>query len=61
MGKLTTRQILDMIGNEIKWCEENGQKPELSENQKWFVLGLKQAMRLILHAEFTMELEDKDE
>ena len=61
MDKLTTRQILDLIGNEIKWCEENGKKPELSENQKWFVLGLKQAMGLILQAEFTMKLEDKDE
>lgn len=61
MDKLTTEQILTLIGNEIRWCQENGQKPKLSENQEWFVLGLKQAIGLILEAEFTVELEDKDE
>lgn len=46
---MKTRDIQQIINNEIKWCKENREKTEKSTDfQKGFIEGLKQAKDIIV-------------
>lgn len=55
---LTAEDFIYIINQEIAWCEENGDKPNLTVQQEWFVEGLKQARNLIASAVFAMEMQN---
>lgn len=56
---LTAEDFIYIINQEIAWCEKNGDKPNLTVQQEWFVEGLKQARNLIARlAVFTMEMQN---
>ena len=56
---LTAEDFIYIINQEIAWCEKNGDKPNLTVQQKWFVEGLKQARTLIASCSvFAMEMQN---
>ena len=56
---LTAEDFIYIINQEIAWCEKNGDKPNLTVQQEWFVEGLKQARNLIASAVVAMEMKNE--
>lgn len=61
--KLTVEGCIGLIDNEILWCKTHGDQPDLSEYQRWFVLGLQQARFLLAHAVYKeyLDLQERGE
>lgn len=48
---MNKKEILGIIGNEIKWCKEH--RMNKNDYEKGFIKGLRQAIFLITHALLT--------